>query len=156
MWVITAMGIFKLRLKNATVLLPRIAKEDEREKCREWQLMAGFKRAFPYRTTPSSLRSQPKHIANRQTFTGFADSLFKKIYKQTMRFKDFIRAEAFIPAVLGNALRRNKGYKNRLQPPYENIQCETLSTVPRCPSRRRTHRRYLQQNEKEVFDMGKG
>lgn len=35
MWVITATGIFKLRLKNATVLLPRIAKEDEREKCRE-------------------------------------------------------------------------------------------------------------------------
>lgn len=52
--------------------------------------MAGFKRAFPYRTTPSSLHFQPKYIVIGQTFTGFADSLFKKMYKQTMRFKDFI------------------------------------------------------------------
>ena len=28
--------------------------------------------------------------------------------------------EGLIPAVLGNALRRNKGYESRLQPPYEN------------------------------------
>ena len=34
---------------------------------------------------------QPKYIAIRQTFTGFADSLFKKTYKQTMRFKDFVK-----------------------------------------------------------------
>ena len=27
-----------------------------------------------------------------------------------VRIVDFIRAEGFIPAVLGNALRRNKGY----------------------------------------------
>ena len=32
-----------------------------------------------------------------------------------------IRAEAFIPCCCATyALRRNKGYKNRLQPPYEN------------------------------------
>ena len=34
---------------------------------------------------------QPKYIAIRQIFTGFADSLFKKTYKQTMRFKDFVK-----------------------------------------------------------------
>ena len=37
---------------------------------------------------------------------------------------DVIRAEAFIPAVLGNALRRNKGYKNRLQPPYRTYSAK--------------------------------
>ena len=79
--------------------------------------MAGFKRAFPYRTTPSSLHFQSKHIANRQTFTGFADSLFKKTYKWTMRFKDF-GFKDFIPAVLGNALRRNKGYKKYKKYPH--------------------------------------
>ena len=37
-----------------------------------------------------------------------------------------IHAEGLIP----RRLRCNKGYQTRLQPPYENIQCETLSTVP--------------------------
>ena len=54
------------------------------------------------------ITSPPYADQRKNTYGGIApDKYWKQLDEQ---LKSFIRAEGLIPAVLGNALRRNKGY----------------------------------------------